>query len=268
MATTRIDFEGMLTPGAKGPKLGLRAEAGGRYANSACRTDDEADIFNIARCYASDRRFVPAGAELFAEGETSDSLFVVLGGWLFLHRILEDGRRQILDFALPGAVLGYHTQPRAPFTFSAEAITDADVAVIPLARITDLLGRSGSCALILLDAANQSLFGVFDNLTDVGRRTAREAVAHFLLRMSRRIRALAGSSTEDAVSFPLRQDHIGDALGLTSVHVCRTLGKLRKDGLVEIGHGRLRILDADALAEDAGVSYFYEDEAAAFPHGH
>ena len=106
---------------------------------------------------------------------------------------------------------------------------------------------------------------MFDTLTDVGRRTAREAVAHFLLRMSRRIRALENTNAEDAVSFPLRQEHIGDALGLTSVHVCRTLGKLRKDGLVEVGQGRLRIIDAGALAADASV-YAVKDDDTIFVH--
>ena len=205
------------------------------------------------------------GTELFAEGETSDNLYVVLSGWGFLHRILEDGRRQILDFALPGAVLGYHAHPDTPFTFSAEAITNTEVAVIPISRVSDLLYRGSTCAMTLLEAANESLLGAFETLTDVGRRTAREAVAHFLLRMSRRIRALANTNAEDAVSFPLSQEHIGDALGLTSVHVCRTLGKLRNDGLVEVGHGRMRIIDADALAEDASV-YCFEEDATVLAH--
>jgi CRP-like cAMP-binding protein len=219
----------------------------------------KADIIDFARIHASDRRFVAAGAELFAEGETSESLYVVLSGWLFLHRILEDGRRQILDFSLPGAVLGYRPRSETAFTFTAEAITNAEVAVIPITRVNELLSHGSSCVATLLDATDQALRGVFDTLTDIGRRTAREAVAHFLLRINRRIRALTGPGPDGSVPFPLRQEHIGDALGLTSVHVCRTLGKLRDDGLVEIGRGRLRIINANALAQDAGVYCFDGD---------
>jgi CRP/FNR family transcriptional regulator len=259
MATTQIDFEARLKPGLPGTIYSFRPKiSDGNTDPDSTETGNS--VLDIARNYASDRRIVPAGTELFAEGETSDNLYVVLSGWLFLHRILEDGRRQILDFSLPGAVLGYHAQPETPFTFSAEAITNAEVAVVPISRVRDLLYSGSACAITLLEAANESLLGAFDTLTDVGRRTAREAVAHFLLRMSRRIRALANTSAEDAVSFPLRQEHIGDALGLTSVHVCRTLGKLRKDGLVEVGQGRLRIIDADALAEDASVYALEESD--------
>jgi CRP/FNR family transcriptional regulator len=259
MATTQIDFEARLKSGSSGSVYNFPPNIFNR------NTDTDSDgtgnsVLDIARHHASDRRFVPAGTELFAEGETSDNLYVVLSGWLFLYRILEDGRRQILDFALPGAVLGYHARPESPFTFSAEAITNAEVAVIPISRVSNLLSQGSACAITLLEAANESLLGAFDTLTDVGRRTAREAIAHFLLRMARRIGAQAGANGEDAMSFPLRQEHIGDALGLTSVHVCRTLGKLRNDGLVEVGQGRLRIIDADALADDASVYCFEEDD--------
>lgn len=258
MATARIDIEARVK--TVSPILAFDSWGRNFDRNSkSTPTETGNSILGIARNHSSDHRFVPVDTELFAEGETSDNLYVVLSGWLFLHRILEDGRRQILDFALPGAVLGYHAHPETPFTFSAEALTNAEVAVIPISRFSDLLYRGSDCAVTLLEAANESLLGAFDTLTDVGRRTAREAVAHFLLRMSRRIRAQAGPNAEDAVSFPLRQEHIGDALGLTSVHVCRTLGKLRNEGLVEVAQGRLRIIDPDALAEEAGIYYFDDD---------
>lgn len=245
MATARIDVETQIHHNI--------VERSFRSAGSANPVAD------IARQYSSSVRLVPAGTELMTEGDLSGHLFVVLDGWMFLHRILMDGRRQILDFALPGAVLGYRASPLTPFACSVEAVTNAEVAVIPLIRLGKLLYGGSESALILLEAANEALLGAFDSLTDMGRRTAREAVAHFLLRMEKRIRQNARPSMDGTVSFPLCQEHIGDALGLTSVHVCRTLGKLRNDGLVEVGQGRLRIIDPDALAEEAGVYYFDDD---------
>lgn len=213
-------------------------------------------IFDIARQYASEHRFVAAGTELIAEGETSNNLYVVLDGWLILDRILEDGRRQILDFALPGTVVGFRVRPDMAFTFTAEAITDAKVAVLPISRVRDLLHQRTDCALALLEAANDALLGAFDTLTDVGRRTAREAVSHFLLRMDRRIRRMRSSDVFCPVPFPLTQEHIGDALGLTAVHVCRTLRALRADGLIKTGRGSLTIFDREALADEAGAFSF------------
>ena len=253
MATARIDIESRIGPvplrtSYGSPQNKLRPNA----LSGAAR--EQNGVLDIARKCAIDRRFVAAGAELFAEGESSENLYIVLEGWLIQHRILEDGRRQILDFALPGAVIGYRTQPQAPFAFSAEAITNAEVAIIPLNRVTDMIRSGSENALTLLEAVNEALLGAFDTLTDIGRRTARESVAHFLLRMDRRIRRSTGSDGRGGLPFPLSQEHIGDALGLTSVHVCRTLSKLRSEGLVETGRGRLRIVDIDALSEDAGVA--------------
>lgn len=217
------------------------------------RDKGAADILSIAERYAIDRRSLAPGMELFAEGETPDSLFVVLDGWLNIHRIFEDGRRQILDFALPGAVLGYRPTPDLPLSFSAEAMTAVTVAVIPLTQVAALLGEGSAIGVTLLSSLSESLLGAFDSLTDIGRRTAREAVAHFLLRMDRRIRLGRQMAAGEAVPFPLTQEHIGDALGLTAVHVCRTLRTLRADGLVTMGGGSLRIHDADALAREAAV---------------
>lgn len=225
--------------------FGLRREAAG--------DEPRAQIFAIADRYAIDRRSLAAGTELFAEGEESEFLYVVLSGWLMLHRILEDGRRQILDFALPGAVVGYRAGPDAAFRFTAETVTPASVAIIPLKRIAGLLREGSAASLTLISALNDALLGAFDSMTDIGRRTAREAVAHFLLRMDRRIRRAGQAGAGHAVSFPLTQEHIGDALGLTAVHVCRTLRTLRADGLVTIGCGRLCIEDPEALAEEAAV---------------
>lgn len=258
MATARIDIETTINPdyhAHRSSSLGPFLSRPAYPASKASRTS----LLDIARDQAIGIRTVPAGTDLFAEGEASNHLYIVLEGWLFLHRILGDGRRQILDFALPGTVLGYRPDPESPFAFSVEAVTPSEVAVIPISRMNRLLCTGTESAVILLDAANDSLLGAFDSLTDIGRRTAREAVAHFFLRMERRIRECARPRRDGAILFPLCQEHIGDALGLTSVHVCRTISKLRKEGLVELSRGHLRIPNIGALSEEAGVFNIEDD---------
>jgi CRP-like cAMP-binding protein len=210
-------------------------------------------LAEIARQYATDIRSLQPFQELFAEGELSDNVFVVLEGWLFQYRILEDGRRQILDYSLPGAILGYQNDAGEIPTCTAEALTSAVVAVIPRGWINDLIIRKPEIALPILTAVNASLQGAFDSLTDIGRRSAREAVAHFLLRMERRVHEAEGAHADGSIRFPLIQEHIGDALGLTAVHVCRTLCGLRRDGLAIVAKGRLRVPDRDALGRAAGI---------------
>lgn len=259
MATRRINIAARLNFNLPRPVKGRELGSGDPERSvTPAPVRDKSGIFDIARNYGVDHRSVPTGTALFAENETSNSLYVVLDGWLMSYRILEDGGRQILDFALPGAVLGYRACENIPFAYSSEAVTDAEIAIIPLSRVRTLLGNGGQCAVALLEGLNDVLLDTFDTLTDVGRRTAREAVSHFLIRMERRIRRVSGSGLNGSVPFPLIQEQIGDALGLTSVHVCRTLSKLRDDGLIEIGGGQLHILDAEALAFNAGIYDFDE----------
>ena len=214
-----------------------------------------------ARMYATDRRLVPAGVDLISEYDESDSIYIVLKGWMALKRILEDGRQQILDFVLPGSIVGDPTGATSFMTYSIEAITDTEVAVIPQSRLPELLGAAPTLAIALLQSAHRALANAYDSLTDIGRRSAREAVASFLLRMERRIRKAGGEREDGSLDFPLTQENIGDALGLTAVHVCRTLRTLSKDGIVCAGRKGLVVMDRDALAEIAGADAGLDDES-------
>lgn len=197
-------------------------------------------------------RVVPAGREIYAEGETCDSVFVVIDGWAIQHQILEDGRRQILDFALPGALLGLQAAGEGVMSHTAECLTDVTVAAIPRGQLPQLFERHPKFAMRFTLLATETLNSAYQTLTDVGRRTAREAVAHILLRLYLRIGAARDGSPRELVDFPLTLEHIGDALGLTGVHICRTLRSLREDGIVHLSRGRLRIMDFMGLIEAAG----------------
>jgi CRP-like cAMP-binding protein len=211
---------------------------------------DAAAGLAIAERFATGYRVVSAGKEIYAEGEPSNDLYIVTEGWVFQYQILEDGRRQILDFALPGTLLGFQPQPGEEMGHTAEALTCSRVAVIPRQRLGGLFAREPEFALRFVSAAADALNLAYENITDVGRRTAREAVAHLLLRLFSRIRTDNGGAA-DTIAFPLTQEHIADALGLTAVHVCRTLRALRTDGVVKLSNATLAILDIDRLVEIA-----------------
>jgi len=211
------------------------------------------DGLTAATSFATEHRYLSPGQELFSEFDRPDYVFVVIDGWLMLRRILEDGRQQILDFALPGAIVGDPTGTGGRLTYSVEAVTTAHVAAIPLGRIPALIASVPSFALTMLRAASDSLGQAYESLTDTGRRTAREAVASFVLRMEARVRAAGGGTADGRVEFPLTQENIGDSIGLTAVHVCRTLRALKSEGLIETGRGSLLIRKRAALQAIAGV---------------
>jgi CRP/FNR family transcriptional regulator len=218
--------------------------------------------FAEAQAFASERRTVAAGADLVSEFDSCNSLFIVLEGWFALKRILEDGRQQILDFVLPGGVIGDPSGRTRVMGHSVTALTDSAVAAIPQSRLPELFRKSPATAMSLMHGAHNALSRAYDSLTDVGRRSAREAVASFLLRMERRIRNDVGVRADGSLEFPLTQENIGDALGLTAVHVCRTLRALSKEGVVSACRKGLVVSDAERLADIAGAEPEWDEEEA------
>lgn len=206
----------------------------------------------MATVKAGDRR-IKAGQDLFALGEPCDAVYSLVEGWVFLYNILEDGRQQILHFGLPGSVLGFHPSRNAPMTYGVRALTDAVVCVTPRENLHRLLTEHPEFAMRLAWLMSRDRELSFGRLTSIGRHCARERVAHLLLELFVRCRAQWPGVRREEMHLPLTQEHIGDATGLTGVHVNRVLRDLKKDGIVEFHYRRLRILDPDRLVDVAGI---------------
>jgi CRP-like cAMP-binding protein len=221
-------------------------------SNGLCTGLAPATVHAIARHRSSDRK-LRAGQDLFGLGEPCDAIYNLIEGWMFRYALHEDGRRQILDFVLPGAVLGFHSAPGAVTTFGVEALTDATLCAIPHRALEPLSRAHPEIALRLawLTARDRSM--AYDHLTSVGRRSAQERVARLLLELYIRSRWQWPANRIEELRLPLTQEHIGDAVGLTYVHVSRVLRELRHEGIVEFRYRRLRILDPDKLIDVAAI---------------
>lgn len=196
-------------------------------------------------------RDVPAGHDLISQGEHGRDAISVLDGWLFLYELLEDGRRQILRFALPGDVVNL-PGPVRPVLYSIQALTDARVCLIPHEELHRQLEQGhGQAAHMLYMTLREEMMS-FGHLTSLGRRSARERLAYLLLELYCRVRlGFPVPGADDVLDLPLTQSHIGDALGLTAVHVNRTLRALQREGVIAYTHRRLRIVDPNRLASMA-----------------
>lgn len=200
-----------------------------------------------ARLLASATRRVKAGRDLLKQGETADSVYLLRDGWTALYTVLPDGRRQVLRFSLPGDMLALGCRlERSPY--AVQALTDVTVCVVPRRRLLDLGRIHPTLALELLSLACDDCSAAYDHLISVGRRTARERVAILLLEIFCRARKAIATARGEAIALPLTQAHIGDALGLTSVHTNRMLARLRDDGIIALSKRTLLVLDADRLA--------------------
>lgn len=196
-------------------------------------------------------RLITAGRTLYDQGGENGEIFIVVNGWVFLHQILDDGRRQILDFLLPGDICGGLLSGEDDAPHTAEALTDATVLAFPRSQLPAMVCKDPFLAETFLAHVSTSLSSAYEALTDAGRRTALEAVAHLLLRLDARVRQIEGDEQGNAIDFPLNHEHMGDALGLTSVHVCRMLRQLRQSGVATLARGRLHVFDRERLTRTA-----------------
>ena len=217
--------------------------------------DTPADIerFRLISGYRSGDRKIEAGRDLFSIGSPGDAIFNLLDGWVALYTLLEDGRRQIVQFALPGAILGILPTRGAQATFGAQALTDTVLCVIPHSKLSSLTRDDPDIGMRLARSLARDCNLAFDHMTSIGRRSARERVAHLLLELFVRYRAQWPGNRIEEMCLPLTQEQIGDATGLTFVHVNRVLRVLRKERILEFHYRRLRILDPDKLIEVAGI---------------
>jgi CRP/FNR family nitrogen fixation transcriptional regulator len=168
-------------------------------------------------------------AEIYGENEPADYVYKVLSGAVRTYKVLNDGRRQIGAFYLPGDIFGLEMGDE--HTFSAEAISDAKVLVIRRTALVSLAQRDNEVARQLWDLTGRELRRVQDHILLL-IKTAQERVASFLLEMSARL------SAGDAVELPMSRQDIADYLGLTIETVSRTLTHLENTDAIELPSSR------------------------------
>lgn len=196
------------------------------------------------------------GATILLEGSNSPHLYTVLSGWAFRYKSLPDGRRQILNFAMPGDFLGIQSSMLSEMQHSVEALSRMVLCVFPRDKLWKLYEQHPTLAFDLTWLVSRSERMLDDNLLSVGRRSAIERVAFALLHLFHRAQDL-GLTQGRKIKFPFTQQHIADALGLSLVHTNKTLRRLSDQGNIKWKDGVFEMLDEPGLTEAAS----YEREA-------
>lgn len=203
-------------------------------------------------------RTIHAGQSLFDEGSPPPACFVIVSGWAAAYKMLEDGRRQIIAFALPGDFLGVRSLLLRISDHSVVAVTDLAVSEFPTRHFMDLIRDGPRLAAAIMWAVSREEAIVVEHLVSIGRRNALERTAHFFLELGQRLEAV-GMSSRDRFPCPVIQEDLADALGLTAVHLNRTLRHLREGGLLTFSHRQVVVHDYQALIELAQFSNTYLD---------
>ncbi len=195
-------------------------------------------------------RSVRRGAVVIGENDSPRELFIVREGWLHSSVVLGNGSRQIMRFHFRGDILGL---PLLAFRDSPETLTAVtDVTLCPFGRdrLGALIADHPRLAALLLSLAVAGRVSLADRLASIGRTSARARVAVLICEIYRRMRVL-GLARDGSIQLPLTQEDIGDATGLTAVHVNRMMRGLAQDGLIDRVSGQLRVLDEARLCVEA-----------------
>ncbi len=175
----------------------------------------------------------PRNTEIFGENEPAEYLYKIVSGTVRTYKILNDGRRQIGGFYLPGDIFGLEFADE--HALSAEAITDAKVLVVKRSALTALAGRDAAVARELFALTGRELQRVQERIMLL-IKSAQERVASFLLEMAGRV------SGNAIIELPMSRQDIADYLGLTIETVSRTLTSLESSATIEVPTSRRIVL--------------------------
>jgi CRP-like cAMP-binding protein len=186
--------------------------------------------------------------DLVLDGYEYCKLCFVKDGFAARYKLLRSGKRQIVNFVLPGDVVGLPGSFLDRAAASVVALTEMRLQVCSLEAFVGLCYRRPKFGLVLTWLAAQEAATYAEHIIDVGRRTPIERLAHLLLETHARL-ASVGNAGEFAFNLPFTQEMMSDALGLSVPHLNRMLTKLRADGMIAVNERRVEFIDPKALQQ-------------------
>lgn len=217
-----------------------------RKLETFAELEDEDKV--VLRALTGVPRTYRAGQDLIREGDRPDHVFLLMQGWAQRYKILPSGARQILAYLMPGDFCDIHIFVLKSMDHSIALLNDARVVAVPAQDMLDLMTDNPRIERALWWATLVDEAILREWLTSMGQRDAFPRIAHLLVELWLRMRSI-GLAPEDVLSLPLTQTDLGDALGLTPVHVNRTLQRLRADGLISLSRKQLTVHHPKKLME-------------------
>jgi len=208
----------------------------------------------LAELDAHPRR-VPRGSELWQTHRPTEYLYTLCNGWAYSYHRSADGSRQILDLFVPGDIMGLRDLTYRDHTSTAVMLTTGQVSAYPIERVSELMRCSRRLGWALQASAARQERLITQRLINVLSHDAASRIAHLMLEIQHRLQRVDAVSG-DQFYLPLLQRQIGMLLGMSSVHVSRTLIELSRRGLLERSRRRIHLLDIEALTRIADFTTF------------
>lgn len=188
---------------------------------------------------------VKPGQTLFAEGDDADAVFEIVQGIMKLYKLLPDGRRQIMGFVSTTNMIGFAQEDA--YLYTAEAVTEVSLSRYPRGQFERLVDEVPGFARRVLAARSQDLHSAQDQMLLLGRKTAVERIATFLLHLAK---LQAGPQATNNIHVPMTRCDIADYLGLTIETVSRTLSKLKSERVICLPSAtEIKLMNRDRLED-------------------
>jgi len=200
----------------------------------------------------------PKNYYLWSHGDPAEEFYSVKKGWAYSFRDLKDGTRQVLDVYVPGDIIGLRDFAFQRRITGLRLLTNGVLCAFPKTRLTEVFAESLLLCNIFFMIASRDQAILVERLVNLGRRSAREKLAHFLVEIARRLEK-TNLQVANYLHLPLTQTLLADALGLSVVHVNRTFHELKEENLVDSNTG-IELLDIEGLKSVAGFDPEYLEE--------
>lgn len=190
----------------------------------------------------------PPGSEIQSDGEPGQRPCMIVQGWACSQHVFRDGRRQVINILVPGDTRDLRARSQPLTSMTTVALTRVETCDLHALRQAILTGNPVFQNVIKASAMMGAIeeYYLTQQIVRLGRQTAYERLAHFLLELYHRLEA-AGLAQDDRFFLPLTQELLADTLGLSSVHINRTLQQLRRDKLIHWKGGLFQLLNPQEL---------------------
>ncbi|WFF42305.1 Crp/Fnr family transcriptional regulator [Salinicola endophyticus] len=222
----------------------------GRLSDSECRRLDGLEGPALA---------MAKGQVFWREGDAAREFGTLSRGWAYSFRDLADGTRHILEVFMPGDVIGLREFPFKQRLSSVAMLEDGEIRLTPHRRLIEIFRDSSRLTSLCFAVASYQQALLSERLVHLSRRSARQRVAYLLFELYSRTKR-NDDSIEDRFRVPLSQQQLADALGLSPVHVSRTLTAFRQEGVLRRLRGWVHLLDPGALEAEGSIVGHLHDE--------
>jgi len=207
----------------------------------------EDDLLNLVYSLKVTKSNIAPKFTIFREGDKTDKCYTLNSGWMILYKTLKTGKRQIINFVLPGDFLGLDLNEDGRQLYSLETLTESSLCVFPSSKLKNVMKKNIS----LLQGYNKKLIQNntlhVQHLVNVGRMDSKQRLAAIIMELFSRAGYSRDNKGRKFMHFPPTQEDLADLLGLTQVHVNRVMRSIIEDKIISCNRKIITILQEDKL---------------------